>query len=63
MSEAQRRRGAYPPAAGRPFTPEENALLGTAIDREIGERIGRDYKTVQARRKRLGIVAFRWNTT
>ena len=59
MSDAHKRRGTYPQAAGRPFTREEDTLLGTAMDREIAERIGRDVQTVFARRKRLGIVAFR----
>jgi hypothetical protein len=58
MSQAARARGAYPPAAGRPFTPEEDAVLGTATDREIGARIGRDFQTVWRRRKLLGIPAF-----
>jgi hypothetical protein len=58
MSAAQRRRGAYPPAAGRPFTPEEDAILGTAKDREIAAKLERDIKTIHARRKRLGIPAF-----
>jgi predicted transcriptional regulator len=58
MREAAKRRGAYPPAAGRPFTPEEDALLGTATDREVAAKLDRDQKTIHARRKRLGIPAF-----
>jgi predicted transcriptional regulator len=56
--EAAIRRGACPPAAGRPFTPEEDALLGTAKDREIAKKLDRDLQTIQKRRNRLGIPAF-----
>ena len=59
LSEANKRRGAYPPAAGRPFTSEEDVILGTATDREIGERLGRGLQTIHKRRQRLGVEAFR----
>jgi hypothetical protein len=58
LSQAQRSRGAYPPAAGRPFTASEDAVLGTATDREIAARLHRDLQTIYGRRKRLGIPAF-----
>jgi hypothetical protein len=59
MREAALRRGAYPPAAGRPFTPEEDVLLGAMTDKAVAEQLGRDQKTIQARRVRLGIPSFR----
>jgi hypothetical protein len=37
------------------FTPEEDALLGTATDAEIAKRIGRHPSSVQARRLKLGL--------
>ncbi len=38
MSEAHRVRGTRPPAAGRPWEPEEDALLGTMPDEEVAQR-------------------------
>jgi hypothetical protein len=58
IRDAAKRNGAYPPAAGKPFIPEEDAILGTATDREIAAKLGRDMNTIHARRKRLGIPAF-----
>src|SRR4051812_9448859 len=58
MSETRRRVGLPPPGL-RPFTADEDALLGTMVDRMVAERTGRDYKTVAARRKKLGIPSFR----
>lgn len=43
----------------RLFTPEEDALLGAATDREIAERLGRSTNTVGVRRARLGIPSYR----
>ncbi len=43
----------------RLFTPEEDALLGTDLDRVIAERIGHNLKSVAKRRKLLGIPSFR----
>jgi hypothetical protein len=43
---------------GRPFTAAEDALLGTATDREIAVRLNRDLQTIYGRRKRLGIPPF-----
>src|SRR5581483_11332512 len=59
MSEAHRRRGTRPPKAGRPWTAEEEALLGTMTDRDVGVRTGRSPATVYARRAELGIPSFR----
>jgi hypothetical protein len=39
----------------RPWTAEEIALLGTAADAEIAERIGRSRSAVSAQRWQLGI--------
>ena len=44
-----------PKPGWRFFTPKEDALLGTASDAEIAERIGRHPASVQARRLRLGL--------
>ena len=62
MSEAARSRGAYPPAAGRPFTPEEDALLGTMTDKEVAQVTGRHVMSIAQRRIRLGIESFRKRT-
>lgn len=59
MSAAQKARGTHPPAAGKPFSKMEDALLGTATDRQVAEWIGRDFKTVANRRIRLGIPSYR----
>jgi hypothetical protein len=53
MSVAQRARGVCQRGTGKPYTPEENALLGTVLDREAAAKTGRELKTVAARRKRL----------
>lgn len=45
-------------AVGRPWTPEETALLGTAADAEIGLRIGRQTDAVMKKRLALGIRPF-----
>jgi hypothetical protein len=44
-----------PKPGWRLFTPEEDALLGTATDIEIGKRLGRHPSSVQARLLRLGM--------
>lgn len=43
----------------KPWTPEEEAILGTALDREIARRLGRTIPAVRMRRKALGIPAIR----
>lgn len=44
----------------RPFTPAEDAQLGTASDPEVARRLGRDVGTVAQRRRLRGIPAHRW---
>jgi hypothetical protein len=46
MSRSQRARGTYPPAAGRPFTPDEDAVLGTVPDHEAAAQQGRTVNTI-----------------
>jgi len=59
MSEAHKRRGTRPPAVkGPPWTPEDDAVLGTMKDRDVGERIGRSESAVSDRRYVLGVAAF-----
>jgi hypothetical protein len=47
--------------ANRPWTPEEDALLGTMFDAEVVARTGRQVRDVYARRRHLGIPAYRPN--
>lgn len=42
----------------RAWTPEEDALLGTDLDKLIADRIGRSASSVTWRRKKLGIPRF-----
>jgi Ni/Co efflux regulator RcnB len=58
MSAAHRRRGTRPPAAGQPWTMEEEALLGINPDRIIAGRVGRRWKAVARHRKALGIPSY-----
>jgi len=59
MSESAKRRGVVPPAVEwPPWTAEEDALLGTVKDRDVGERIGRSESAVSDRRYVLGVAAF-----
>jgi hypothetical protein len=58
MSEAQRARGARPPAAGRPWEPEEDALLGTMPDEEVAQRTGRTLDAVKCRRVKMDVDGF-----
>jgi len=46
--------------AKNPWTPEEDKLLGTATDAEIGRRLGRKEIAVRQRRKRLRIPPSRY---
>jgi hypothetical protein len=59
MSEAQRRRGAWPPAAGRPSQPWEDALLGTMPDAEVATKTDRTSRAVYDRPRQLGITRWR----
>jgi hypothetical protein len=58
MSEAQRARGTRPPAAGHPWEPEEDALLGTMPDDEVAQRTGRTLDAVKCRRVKLDVDGF-----
>lgn len=56
LSAAHRARGTTPPGHGRPWTPEEDKLLGTMPDREVAALVGRSKACVWERRERLGIA-------
>jgi len=53
MSEAQRKRGARPPKAGRAWTAEEDALLMQLPGAEVARRTGRSISAVHSRRRKL----------
>ena len=53
MSEAQRKRGARPPKAGRAWTAEEDALLVQLPGVEVARRTGRSISAVHSRRRKL----------
>jgi len=55
MREAAKRRGAWPPAAGRPWTAEEDRLLRTLPAMEVALRTGRTLTAVYSRRTVLGM--------
>ena len=55
MSAAQRRRGARPPRAGRPWTAEEDALLRALPAKIVAARTGRTLAAVWSRRQVLGM--------
>jgi hypothetical protein len=55
MSEAHRRRGTRPPAAGEPWTPEEDELARTLPAAEVTLRTGRTLTAVYNRRIDLGV--------
>jgi hypothetical protein len=56
MSKAQKKRGVIPPAAGRPWTAEEDALLEDCTIAEIVEKTGRTKVAVYSRRKTLNMT-------
>jgi hypothetical protein len=58
MSEIHRQRGTRTPAAGVPWTAEEEALLGTMKDSDVAARTGRTLPAVRDRRYGLGVEAF-----
>jgi hypothetical protein len=62
MSEAQRRRGAWPPAAGEPWTDDEDELLRTLPAPEVARRTGRTLAAVYSRRARLEVPDGWWRT-
>jgi hypothetical protein len=49
MSIAQRKRGAWPPAAGRPWTRAEEALLAKLTPAEVAKQTGRTLQAVYNR--------------
>ena len=51
--------GLRDPARRRPWTPEEDRLLGTAGDADIARRLNRTLSGVKSRRKKLNIPAWR----
>ena len=55
MSEAHKRRGTNPPAAGRPWEPWEDALLLQLPIREVVAKTSRTEAAVKARRVVLGL--------
>jgi hypothetical protein len=58
-SETHKKRGIVPRAVeGLLWTAEQDALLGTMTDREVGARLGKDQSAVSARRYRLKVAAF-----
>jgi hypothetical protein len=50
LSEAHKQRGTWPPAAGRPWTPEEDELLRQLPAAEVAQRTGRSLAAVYCRR-------------
>jgi hypothetical protein len=60
MSEAARRHGAWPPAAGEPWSSEEEEMLRTLPAPEVASRTGRTLAAVYSRRARLEVPDGRW---
>lgn len=54
-SEAAKRCGAWPPAAGRPWTADEIAVLKTFPRLDAATRTGRSIQSVDAKRRQLGL--------
>jgi hypothetical protein len=61
ISEFHKRRGTWPPAAGRPWAPDELALLGTMSDADVARRIDRTVGAVRCMRTRrwIGTAVYR----
>jgi Ni/Co efflux regulator RcnB len=55
MSEAHKRRGTRPPAAGVPWTAKEDQLLRKLPARDVAKRTGRTLTAVYARRNLLKV--------
>ncbi len=55
MSASQRKRGAWPPAAGRAWTAAEDALVRKHPAAEVARRTGRSVGAVQWRWRTLGL--------
>jgi hypothetical protein len=54
-SEAHKRRRTRPPAAGEPWSPEEDELARTLPPEEVARRTGRTLTAVYNRRIDLGV--------
>jgi hypothetical protein len=59
MSKAQRARGAWPPAAGEPWNPAWDEVVGTMFDKDLAAKPGVAAISVWRRRKALGIPSYR----
>jgi hypothetical protein len=55
MSAAQRRQGAWPPAAGKPSESWEEARLRKIPDAEVARRTGREESAVKSWRRKLRV--------
>src|SRR4051812_11511473 len=55
MSAAQKRRGAWPPAAGKAWSAEEDELLRTVPAAEVIRRTKRSKGAVYSRRRKFGL--------
>jgi hypothetical protein len=55
MSEAHKRRNSWPPAAGRPWTAEEDELVRTLRITDVVKRTGRTESAVKNRRVKSGM--------
>lgn len=55
MSEAHKRRGTRPPAAGVPWTEAEDEILRSHTAKEAAEKLDRTYSAVLNRRSNLGL--------
>ena len=58
MRKAWEHRKAHDLPLGHRWTKEEIALLGTAIDREVGRKLGQTEVAVRAKREYMGIPPF-----
>ena len=56
MSAAHKERGTWPPAAGRPWTPEEDELVRTLSPKEAARRADRSVASVKRGGRRAGEV-------
>jgi hypothetical protein len=55
MSETHRRRGTSPPAAGEPWTAEQDEAVRSLAPKEAAARTGRTLAAVWSRRRVLGL--------
>jgi hypothetical protein len=61
LSVIHKRRGTWPPAAGRPWTKQEDELVRTLRPAEVVKQTGRTLNVVSARRRALGLPDGRAN--